>query len=110
VTAPAHNRAVKVVTPARRQIAEIAGKAAAGDPRLAPAERNCTVVIGAEGFSARTARPLSEGLATAGPAVVELEFLRPALALPRLPPGTPFQVLVGGARVASGRVLEAAST
>ena len=70
-----------------------------------PGIRDCVLVIGHEGFRARTAQPLPPTAAT-----VELELLRPALALPRLAPGTAFQVMVGGELVASGRVLPAAST
>ncbi len=71
---------------------------------LKPRGRNCTVVIGQLGFSARAGGPLTQALLS-GPCVVELELLRPALALPRLPPGTEFQVLIGPSQVATGRVL-----
>ncbi len=85
--------------------AEVAARETAGDGALGPGQRNCTVIVGNEGFTARTGQALSQALAAPpSPAVVELEFLRPALALPRLPPGADFYLMVGPAVVASGRV------
>lgn len=72
---------------------------------LAANECNCTLVVGTEGFSARSARPLSQLLAPGVPHQVDLEFLRPAIALPRLPPGTRFGLLAGTRVVATGRVI-----
>lgn len=69
---------------------------------LAGRQRDCTVIVGTEGFRARTALPLARALRPGGP--VELEFLRPSLALARLSPGTAFHLLAGTAVVASGRV------
>jgi hypothetical protein len=66
---------------------------------------DCLLVIGQEGFRARTAAPLPPTAAT-----IDFELLRPALGLPRLPSGAIFQVLVGTRLVASGRVLPAASS
>ena len=72
----------------------------AADPRL------CTVALGREGFTARTAQPLAQVLAESSePRDVPLELLRPELALPRLAPGTPFRLLAGEAAVARGTVL-----
>jgi hypothetical protein len=62
--------------------------------------------LGSEGFTARTALPLAQVLAdSATPKDVPLELLRPGLALPRLPPGTPFVLLAGQTAVARGAVL-----
>jgi hypothetical protein len=68
-------------------------------------EGGFTLVVGSEGFTARTAVPLSQVLAGTGtPPEVLLELLRPKLALPRLPPGTRFHLLVGQVAVAEGTV------
>jgi hypothetical protein len=72
---------------------------------LPPDESRFTLVVGSEGFTARTAVPLSLVLAGTGtPPEVLLELLRPKLALPRLPPGTRFHLLVGQVAVAEGTV------
>ena len=68
-------------------------------------EVRCTVVLGKEGFTGRTAAPLSQVLAAAGGAQdVPLEMLRPEVALPRLLPGTSFELFVGQVHVAQGKV------
>jgi hypothetical protein len=66
----------------------------------------CTLVLGSEGFTARLAQPLAQWLAGPQPAVLQVQLLRPALALPRLPAGTAFSVLAGTRAVGMGRVLE----
>lgn len=78
-----------------------------GSPGAAPAPdpRHCTIAFGSEGFTARTALPLAQVLAETAPQDVPLELLRPGLALARLAPGTPFQLLVGNTAVARGSVL-----
>lgn len=73
---------------------------------LKPRGRNCTVVVGQQGFSARAGGPLTQALGTTAPCMVELEFLRPTLALRQLPPGADFQLLMGQELVACGRVLD----
>ncbi len=77
--------------------------AAAGTPDAL--QRDCTVVLGTEGFRARTATPLSELPADGSAQAADLQFLRPDLAVPRLPPGTAFTLLAGTALVGTGRVL-----
>ncbi|MBG9387758.1 hypothetical protein [Caenimonas aquaedulcis] len=65
----------------------------------------CTLVVGQEGFTARAATPWAQLLSSgAGSRDVQLQLLRPAHALPRLPVGTRFQCMVGNAVVASGSV------
>ena len=72
----------------------------------APDSRRCTIAIGKEGFTARTEAPLPQLLGESGlPRELPLELLRPGLALPRLPAGTPFQLLAGNVAVAEGTVL-----
>lgn len=66
----------------------------------------CTLVVGSEGFTARLAQPLAQWLAGPQPAVLQVQLLRPALALPRLPAGAQFSVLAGTTAVGTGRVLE----
>lgn len=105
------SRGFTETSPFKAQLrAEIAADGPTESAALVAGQRNCTVVIGNEGFSARAAHPLFERLGQTAPAIVDLEFLRPALALPRLPPGTAFRVMVGTALVASGRVMAATSS
>lgn len=66
----------------------------------------CTLVVGSEGFTARLAQPLAQWLTGSQPAVLEVQLLRPALALARLPAGAAFSVLAGTRAVGTGRVLE----
>lgn len=76
-------------------------------PPVSNEERNCTLVIGNEGFTARAALPLAQWLTAGAARPVELQLLRPALALPRLPAETTFRILAGRSLAASGRVLQA---
>lgn len=71
---------------------------------LAALEQRCTLVLGQAGFTARAASPLAQWLAAGTPQTLELELLRPALALPQLAPGTAFDLLAGGSVVGHGRV------
>ena len=75
-------------------------------PALSNDERNCTVVIGQEGFTARADLPLAQWLAAGAARPVALQLLRPGLALPRLPAGTSFSILAGHSVVAGGHVLQ----
>ncbi|MDB5872784.1 MAG: hypothetical protein JWQ07_2226 [Ramlibacter sp.] len=72
---------------------------------LAPGHTGCTLLLGTEGFTARLGTPLAGWLASGQAQAIELEFLRPALALPRFGAGTAFQVLAGPVVVGQGRVL-----
>ncbi|MGE4239411.1 hypothetical protein [Ramlibacter sp.] len=77
-------------------------------PALDPQLRGCIALVGGEGFTCRISQPLAhsigQSIAQAAPGVVELELLRPAVALPKLPPGTEFYFVVGTLAVARGRV------
>jgi hypothetical protein len=75
-------------------------------PPLSDAERNCTLVIGNEGFTARADLPLVQWLTAGEARSVALQLLRPALALPRLPAGAAFSLLAGRSVAAGGRVLQ----
>lgn len=79
---------------------------ATGAPtNLETLERRCTLIVGEQGFTARLGRPLV-GWPPAGTAqTVDLELLRPAVALRILPPSTVFHVLAGTTVVAKGRVI-----
>lgn len=72
---------------------------------LSQAGNRCTVALGTEGFTARTALPLLRVIdGMDGPQDVSMELLRPELALPRLPPGARFQLLAGQITIAQGTV------
>lgn len=74
-------------------------------PDLDPQQDECTLVLGSDGFTARISQPLAGWLSQASPQAVQLQFLRPELALPRLPADTAFRVLAGTTVVGEGRVL-----
>jgi hypothetical protein len=78
------------------------------DVPIAPGEYRCALVVDKEGFSARWVVPAGEPLERGKPAVLDVEFLSPAVARPRLAPGASFRVLVGEAFIADGRVLPTA--
>ena len=73
---------------------------------LDPAERRCTMLLGSEGFTVRSALPLSHWLTAGGAQTLDFELLRPAAGAGRLAPGTTFHVLAGTVAVASGRVTQ----
>ncbi|RYY65889.1 MAG: hypothetical protein EOO24_54560 [Comamonadaceae bacterium] len=77
------------------------------EDRLVPeGEHRCALVLATEGFSARW--QVGAGLAfRRGQAQrLPVEFLSPAVALPRFVPGTPFRMLVGEAFIGDGKVLD----
>ena len=77
----------------------------AGASALSPDRRNCTLVVGHEGFTARAAAPVAQWLGGAPGGTVALQLLRPALALHRFAPDTPFRIMVQGSVIGTGRVL-----
>lgn len=79
--------------------------ALAGATGPAADEVRCTLVVGNEGFTARLAMPLAQWLAAHQPQRVEVELLRPEVALPRLVPDAGFTLLAGHTPVGAGRVL-----
>lgn len=86
------------------QLTPVATAQRAGAPLLG-ANVCCTLVIAAEGFTARLAIPLADWLASGHTQALELEFLRPTLAVPRFPPGTSFKVVAGSAVAGDGLVV-----
>lgn len=77
-------------------------------PRGARGEFHFIALLGTEGFTARVL--LEDGPASVPEAErrFPVQFLAPGAALPRLPAGTEFQVLVGREVVGRGNVLNAA--
>ena len=83
-----------------------AARIAQREAQESPGEEDdlCTLLVGRQGFTVRADRPLTPVWA-GPPSRIELELLRPEVALPHLPVGTAFQVLVGRSVVASGQVM-----
>ncbi len=82
----------------------VAAPLASSTPALVPLQTVCTLVLGTEGFTARLAMPVALWLTSGQPVATELEFLRPALGLPRFGVGTSFTVLAGSAVLGQGHV------
>lgn len=66
----------------------------------------CMVVVGHEAFSARLSVPFHAEPVPEVAQSLEVEFLRPDLALPKLAPGTEFTLLTGRTLLGQGRVVE----
>jgi len=62
-------------------------------------------VIGNEGFSGKWRVPEGGSFYRGTPQRLEVEFLAPALALPKFAPGVVFRMLVGESFIGDGRVL-----
>ena len=69
-----------------------------------PHTRQCALLVGPQGFTARMEQPVLHMLSCGTP--VPLELLRPAVALPHLAPGTPFHLLLDTTAVATGTVID----
>ena len=65
----------------------------------------CALLCGTEGYTVRLAQPLAQWLERGQTQALELEFLRPDVALPKLPPGTAFHVLAGNGAIGQRHVL-----
>lgn len=72
---------------------------------LQPHDAQCTLVLGHQGFTARLPAPGLQVLTVPGPRVLGLELLRPSAALPALPEGTVFHLLIGRTAAAKCSVL-----
>lgn len=66
----------------------------------------CMVVLGTEAFSARLRVPGGQEPVPEVAQALEVQFLRPELALAKLPAGTDFMVLAGRTLLGTGRILE----
>ncbi len=78
----------------------------AEDVPVQPGEHRCVFVVGNQGFQARWQVAPGETLRRGELRARPVEFLTPDKALPLLPPGTAFRMLVGEAFVGDGRVLQ----
>lgn len=77
----------------------------AEDLPIAEGEHHCAFVIGNEGFSGKWRVPEGGSFYRGTPQRLEVEFLAPALALPKFAPGVVFRMLVGESFIGDGRVL-----
>lgn len=75
-------------------------------PVAGGADGLCTLVVGNEGFTARLAVPVAQWLAGPQPATMQVQLLRPPIALPRLPVAAAFKIAAGANAVGTGRVLQ----
>ena len=77
----------------------------AEDLLIAEGEHFCAFVVGKEGFSGRWQVPAGGAFRRGTTQRLPIELLSPAVALPRLTPGTAFRMLVGEAFIGDGRVV-----
>jgi len=66
----------------------------------------CAIVIGSDGFSARLMVPGPDVPQPEKPMQLDLQFLKPELALPKLPVGTEFVLLAGREALGRGVMVE----
>lgn len=78
----------------------------AEDVPVPPGEHQCVFVVGHQGFMTRWRVAPGEMFRRGEARTQQVEFLSPRMALPHLPPGTAFRMLVGDAFVGDGQVLE----
>ncbi|WP_213955256.1 hypothetical protein [Variovorax sp. dw_954] len=76
------------------------------DVPVAVGEHRCALVVGNDGFSARWFVRPGETVRRGKSHPVQIEFLAPALALPRFQRDAVFRMLVGGAFIGDGQVRE----
>ncbi|MDM0048000.1 hypothetical protein [Variovorax sp. J22R115] len=76
------------------------------DTPVAEGEHRCALVVDNEAFSARWWVRPGEAFRRGTAQTLEVEFLAPALALPRFPADTAFRMLVGESFIGDGRVLQ----
>lgn len=77
----------------------------AEDVPVPAGEHRCALVVGNEAFSARWWVQPDRSFRRGSTQALEVEFLAPQLALPRLLPGASFKMLVGESFIGDGRVL-----
>lgn len=68
----------------------------------------CALVVGSDGFSARLRVPERDEPVPEVATHMDVEFLRPELALAKMPPGADFVVLAGRIALGRGKLLAAA--
>lgn len=69
------------------------------------ASLQCLLLVDSQAFTVRLLRPLGALPQPGETTLVDVQFLRPAVALPHLPAGTEFHIVVGRDAVGSGKVL-----
>ena len=65
----------------------------------------CLLLLDSQAFTVRLLRPLGALPPAGEPTLVDVQFLRPWVALPRFPPGTAFHIVVGREAVGAGKAL-----
>ncbi|MBI2772035.1 MAG: hypothetical protein HYX47_20620 [Burkholderiales bacterium] len=100
VNSPFHGHLLAELTPLVLPAGNAAQAAGALDGGL------CVLAMGTDGFTARLPISMAEWLGSGEARTVQLELLRPALALPRFEHGRVFTVLAGKVAVGTGRVLQ----
>ena len=75
------------------------------DVPVAEGQYRCALVVDNQGFTARWVVQPGELLRRGQAQEIGIEFLSPAIALPRFVPDTAFRMLVGESFIADGRVL-----
>lgn len=76
------------------------------DTLIAEGEHRCALVVDNQGFSARLLVPPGQAFRRGEVQTLQIEFLKPAAALPRFPPDAAFRMLVGESFVGDGHVLQ----
>lgn len=76
------------------------------DSLIPEGEHRCTLVVDNEGFSARWIVAPGQAFRRATAQTLQVEFLKPAIALPRFQRDAAFRMLVAESFVGDGRVLE----
>ncbi|MEP6722143.1 MAG: hypothetical protein ABJA77_11890, partial [Variovorax sp.] len=76
------------------------------DTPIAAGEHHCALVVGNDGFTARWFVRPDDAVRRGKAHALQVEFLTPAVALPRFQRDVTFRMLVGGAFIGDGRVLE----
>ncbi|MES2534029.1 MAG: hypothetical protein V4636_23490 [Pseudomonadota bacterium] len=80
------------------------------DVPLAEGQYRCALVVDNQGFTARWVVQPGESMRRGQAQDIGIEFLSPALALPRFAPDTVFRMMVGESFIADGRVLRLVSS
>ncbi len=66
---------------------------------------DCALVVGTEGFTVRLPQPVGDWLAAGIGVQMQVQFLKPGMALPLFAPDTPFRIVAHQRLVGQGRVL-----
>lgn len=66
---------------------------------------DCALVVGTEGFTVRLPQPVGDWMAAGVAMEMQVQFLKPRMALPLFAPDTPFRIVAHQRLVGQGRVL-----